>query len=198
MTRGVLSPETSYYTRLFVDGARAVEAAALAPWANPQALILTGVSQGGGLTLAAGALAIPGNFDGPSVAQGWERPAYTLKAAMPEVPFLCDIPRAIGLVDTDPYNEIVRFLKTHRDKISAVMRTFSYLDGVNMAGKCSLPSLFSVALMDTICPPSTVYGAYNNWAGSKKIEVCPYNNHEGGQQYHQMKQVTFVGELFGV
>ena len=35
--------------------------------------------------------------------------------------------------------------------------------------------------MDMICPPSTVFAAYNHYAGPKEIEVYPFNDHEGGE-----------------
>jgi len=42
-----------------------------------------------------------------------------------------------------------------------------------------------VELMNPICPPSTVYAAYNHYGaiageGDKQIEVYPFNEHEGG------------------
>ena len=38
--------------------------------------------------------------------------------------------------------------------------------------------------MDQICPPSTVFAAFNNWANAdRQISVYPYNGHEGGGTY---------------
>ncbi len=43
---------------------------------------------------------------------------------------------------------------------SRVFRTLSYIDGMNFAARASaVPALFGVALMDPICPPSTLYAA---------------------------------------
>jgi cephalosporin-C deacetylase-like acetyl esterase len=39
------------------------------------------------------------------------------------------------------------------------------------------PALFSVGLMDDICPPRTVYAAYNHYAGPKQMHRYPYNQH---------------------
>ena len=60
------------------------------------------------------------------------------------------------------------------------MTTLSYFDGVNFAKRASAPVWLSAALMDPICPPSTVFGAYNNYAGAKQITLWPFNGHEGG------------------
>jgi cephalosporin-C deacetylase len=100
---------------------------------------------------------------------------------MPDVPFLCHFERAVGLTDTDPYAEIVRYLTVHRHKEPTVRSTLSYFDGVAFARRATAPALFSTALMDQICPPSTVFAAYNAWAGpDKDIRVYTFNGHEGG------------------
>ena len=39
-------------------------------------------------------------------------------------------------------------------------------------------SLFSVGLMDDVCPPSTVFASYHHYAGPKDITVYAYNGHE--------------------
>jgi cephalosporin-C deacetylase len=50
--------------------------------------------------------------------------------------------------------------------------------------------------MDTICPPSTVYAAYNCHAGPKEIRVYPYNNHEGGGPYQAREKLNFAKREF--
>ena len=56
MTRGILDPETYYYRRLMTDAVRAVEAAAGFDRIDPERIAVSGVSQGGGLTLAVAGL----------------------------------------------------------------------------------------------------------------------------------------------
>ena len=46
--------------------------------------------------------------------------------------------------------------------------------------------------MDNICPPSTVFAAYNHYAGPKQIKVYTFNNHEGGQVFHKIEQIKFM------
>ena len=57
--------------------------------------------------------------------------------------------------------------------------------------------MFSVGLMDEICPPSTVYAAYNHYAARKSIRVYAYNHHEGGAAFHDREKIAFVRELWG-
>jgi cephalosporin-C deacetylase len=179
MTQGVLDPKTYYYRRVFVDGVRAVEAVRSHPAVNASRIALTGGSQGGGIALAVSGLA-------PDVA-----------VTMPDVPFLCHYRRATEITDRHPYEEIARYCKIHRDKEETVFRTLSYFDGLNFAVRAKAQAFFSVALMDMICPPSTVYAAYNHYAGAKQLKVYKYNDHEGGEGYQAVEKVRFLTGLWG-
>lgn len=178
MTRGILHPDTYYYRRVFTDAVRAVEAAASHPEVDAGRIAVLGGSQGGGIALAVAGL------------------LHILSAVLPDVPFLCHYRRATEIVDTHPYNEISRYCKTHRDKVETVFGTLAYFDGVNFAVRANAPALFSVGLMDDICPPSTVYAAYNHYAAPKQIKVWQYNNHEGGESYQSAARMKFLRELW--
>lgn len=56
MTAGILDPLDYYYRRLITDAVRAVDAVEFLPEVNPEAIIVLGTSQGGGLALATAAL----------------------------------------------------------------------------------------------------------------------------------------------
>jgi cephalosporin-C deacetylase len=112
------------------------------------------------------------------------------------VPFLCHYRRASEITDENPYAELVTYCKTHRDQVEQVFATLSYFDGVNFAARATAPALFSVALMDEVCPPSTVFAAYNHYAGPKEISVWPYNGHEGGAGFQRAAQIRYLADLF--
>jgi cephalosporin-C deacetylase len=114
---------------------------------------------------------------------------------LPDVPFLCHYRRATEITDAFPYGELVSYCKTHRDEVDQVFATLRYFDGVNFAARASAPALFSVALMDAVCPPSTVFAAYNHYAGGKDISVWPYNGHEGGAAFQRAAQIRFLAKL---
>lgn len=175
MTRGVLSPGTYYYRRVYTDAVRAVDAVRSLPFIDPRQIIVTGGSQGGGITIAVAGL-VP-----------------DLRAAMPDVPFLCNMRVATEITDRDPYREIVQFCRIHRDRIGDVFRTLGYMDGMHFAARARCRALFSVGLMDDICPPRTVFAAYNHWAGEKDIRIWPYNQHEGGQSAHLLEKIRWLG-----
>lgn len=176
MTRGIRDPHAYFYRRVFTDAVRAVEAMRTRPEVDPDRIVAMGGSQGGGITLAVSGL-VPG-----------------LRAVMPDVPFLCDFPRAVGLTTRDPYGEINRYLALHRDTVEAAFRTLSYFDGIHFAARATAPALFSVALMDDVCPPSTVYAAFNAYAGPKSIERYTFNNHEGGGPFQEERQIRWLAE----
>jgi cephalosporin-C deacetylase len=178
MTRGILKRETYYYGRVFTDGVRAVEAAQSFDAIDPDRIATTGGSQGGGITIAVAGLS-------PAV-----------KIAMPDVPFLCHYRHATRITAAHPYEEISRFLLVHRDKVEQVFDTLSYFDGVNFAARAKARTLFSVGLMDEVCPPSTVYAAYNHWKGKRDILVYEYNHHEGGGEYHNAAKVKFLTSIW--
>src|SRR5690606_36833040 len=120
-----------------------------------------------------------------------------VSAVLPDVPFLCHYQRAISIVNTMPYGEITNYLKTHREKIDTVFNTLSYFDGVNFAARSRAIALYSVALMDTVCPPSTVFAAYNHIEDApKSIKIYHYNHHEGGGGYQILEKMNFLRELW--
>jgi cephalosporin-C deacetylase len=88
-------------------------------------------------------------------------------------------------------------MHTQRDKIDTVFDTLAYFDGMNFAVRAKAPALFSVALMDKTCPPSTVYAAYNHYAGPKEIRVWEFNRHEGGESYQDREKLRFVSSIWG-
>ena len=175
MTRGVLSPQTYYYGRVFTDAVRAVEAAQTHPAVDRDRIAVAGRSQGGGITIAISGLL-------PKV----------VKAALPEVPFLCHYRRATQITNNDPYAEIVRYCRIHCDQVDQVFNTLSYFDGVNFETRARAPALFSTSLMDETCPPSTVFAAYNYYGGEKQIKTYEFNQHDGGGIHQVAANLKFL------
>lgn len=175
MTRGIGQPADYYYRRLFTDGVLLVDAVRSLPFVDGTRVAVTGASQGGGIALAVGGL-VP-----------------DLVGVMPDVPFLCHFGRSVQLTPDQPFMEITRYLAVHRDQDERVFHTLSYFDGVNFARRVTAPALFSVALMDGIVLPSSVFAAYNHVAADdREIVVYPYNGHEGGQTHQWVRQAEWL------
>ncbi|GAB2892355.1 acetylxylan esterase [Streptomyces mayteni] len=178
MTRGIASPEHYYYRRLMTDCVRAVDAIREHPAVDPARVIVAGGSQGGGLALATAGLV------GDAVA-----------GALVDVPFLCHYRRAADIASAGPYPELVHYLGIHqRDQVENAFRTLNYFDGQHFATRAAAPALFSVGLMDPVCPPSTVYAAYNRYAGEKEISVWQFGDHAGGRASQAREQLRWLAE----
>jgi cephalosporin-C deacetylase len=158
---------------------RAVEAARSAPGVDATRVAVAGTSQGGGIALAAAGLV-------PDVA-----------GVLADVPFLCHFRRASEITNAAPYSELAGYLRVHRGDVEEVFTTLAYFDGVNFAPRVRAPALVSVGLMDEVCPPSTVFAAYNRLPGEKAIRVYPYSGHEAGDGPHVPERLRFLRGLPG-
>lgn len=178
LTRGVLDPERYYYRRLIADAVRAVDAARAHPAIDAGRVVVRGHSQGGALALATGAL-VP-----------------DLAGVVAHAPFLCHVDRAVTLTDAQPYAELREFLRHRHDAAAQAFRTLSYVDGAVLAPWATTPLHMSVALMDTVCPPSTVFAAYNRYGGTdKEIAVWPYDGHESGAAHGLAGELAFLARV---
>jgi cephalosporin-C deacetylase len=177
MTRGIDSPDDYYYRRLVTDCVRAVDAVEHLPGLDPRRVVVAGGSQGGGLTIAVAGLA-----------------RDRVAAALPDVPFLCHFRRAAEMAGEGPYVEIAEYLRWHsRHRVEPAFTTLSYFDGVCFAQRATAPALFSVGLMDPICPPSTVYAAFNHYAAEDRtMTVWPFADHGGGYGSNPVAQLEWL------
>ena len=178
LTRGIAEPKTHYYARLFVDAARAVDVARGHPSCADRRVVACGGSQGGALALAAAHL-------NPAV-----------DTVLPNVPFLAHIRRAAEITAAKPYSELAEYCAVRPAEVDRVFRTLSYFDVVNHARRVDRPALFAVGLLDEITPASTVFAAYQAYAGSKEMAVYPFNGHEGGGITHLHAQLDFLSRRF--
>jgi len=160
MTAGILDPQEYYYRGAYVDCVRALDVLATRPEVDMGHVALTGISQGGGLTLAVAAL------------------DHRAVVAMADVPYLCHFERAVDIAVRMPYLEISDYLKRHPQHERQAFRTLSYFDNMNLAPEVRCPTLISVGLQDDICPPSTIFATYHRLQCPKELAIYRYHNHE--------------------
>jgi cephalosporin-C deacetylase len=150
LTRGLESPEQHYYRTVYADAVRAAEVICSFSEVDTSRVAFTGGSQGGGLTLATAALSTRATY------------------AWADIPFLCDFPRALDVASDEPYPELARTLRRRPDLDAQAFRTLSYIDVANLAPRVRCPVVVTVALWDTVCPPSTIFGTFSRLSSPDK------------------------------
>lgn len=180
MTDGVRDPHQYYYRYVYADAVRALEVLCAQPEVDETRVAVTGISQGGGLSLAAAALS--------------ERPRFVWS----DVPFLCDIRRGVAIAPRGPYVEISDFLRRWPGLEEQTWSTIAYVDLLNLADRVTCPTVVTVGLWDDVCPPSTIYGTYRRLATeAKQLKVQPFHRHELSYEIGEERLVALV-EALGV
>ncbi len=125
---------------------------------------VTGASQGGGLTLACASLL-------PEIAR-----------VAPVYPFLCDYQRVWEMDQAkDAYFELQEYFRRFdplHERETEVFTKLGYIDVQNLVPRIQGKILMATGLMDTVCPPSTQFAAYNKITAEKSLRVYPDFAHE--------------------
>jgi cephalosporin-C deacetylase len=81
------------------------------------------------------------------------------------------------------------------DLVPVALDTLRYVDCALLARRITADCLLSVGLMDEVCPPSTVYAAYNEITATKAIAVFPFGVH-AVPSVHLQRQLRHLRERF--
>lgn len=157
-------PRNLAFRHVYLDTVQLTRLVMGLPEVDPTRVGVTGASQGGALTLACAALE-------PRV-----------RAAASVFPFLSDFQRVWEMdLATDAYAELRQWLRrfdpTHAG-VDAVWRTLGYVDVQHLAPRIRATTLMLTGLMDTVCPPSTQFAAYNRITAPKEMVLYPDFEHE--------------------
>ena len=159
------SPDALYFRNVFLDCAQLARIVMAMEDVDETRVGATGGSQGGGLTLACAALT-PG-----------------LNRAAPCVPFLCDYRRVWEMdLAKDAYSELKEYFRhfdPRHEREAAIFTRLGYIDNKNLAHRIRAKVTMFTGLMDTVCPPSTQFAAYNHIPSEKKVVLYPDFGHEG-------------------
>ena len=134
------------------------------PFVDETKVGATGGSQGGALTLSCAAL------------------TPKLNRAAPVYPFLCDYKRVWDMdLDVSAYAELRTFFR-HFDPLhkreEAIFTKLGYIDNQHIAHRIRAQILMFTGLMDTVCPPSTQFAAFNKITSKKDVVIYPDFGHE--------------------
>jgi cephalosporin-C deacetylase len=175
VTRGITSPHTCFYKSIVTDALRAVDWACGQPEVDASRVGVEGGSQGGGLALAVSALGSKHSF------------------AVADIPNMCNMDWSI-FNSSGAITEAADYVSKYPDRLDTVLNTLSYFDNMNLAHKIRVPILVSVGFKDSVCPPESVFAAYNRITSPKKIEMYPFNGHYPGDK-HIRKVLAFMKEV---
>lgn len=156
---GIESPRTYYYRGAYMDAVRAVDFVAGRDKVDPRLIFAEGGSQGGALTLALCAL------------------DDRIAAAAPFVPFMSDFPDYLHLA-TWPAGALLPAAAAKGISEQELLRTLSYFDIKNLAGRIACPVLMGFGLQDEVCPPHTNFAGYNLLRGPRRWMVFPRRGHD--------------------
>ncbi len=163
--RGLDGPaQKMLFRQIFLDTAQLAGIVMAMPEVDAERVGATGGSQGGGLTLACAAL------------------EPRIRLAAPTFPFLSDYQRVWEMdLAEKAYAELRdyfrRFDPAH-ERETAVFEQLGYIDVQHLAPRIQAEVKMTTCLMDTICPPSTQFAAYNKITSAKSMLVYPDYEHE--------------------
>ena len=157
-------PRKLYYRNVFLDCARLTRFVMNMEHVDPARVGVSGGSQGGGLTLACAALV-------PEV-----------KLAATVFPFLSDYRRVWNMdLAAGAYADIKEYFRNfdpNHLREEAVWTRLGYIDIQNLAPRIRAKVMMQTGLMDTTCPPSTQFAAYNKIPSEKEVIFFPDYGHE--------------------
>jgi cephalosporin-C deacetylase len=123
-----------------------------------------GASQGGALALACASL------------------EPRIQRCAPVYPFLCDYRRVWEMDQAkDAYEELRYFFRMfdpRHEREEEIFTKLGYIDCQHLAKRIKGEVLMFTGLMDTICPPSTQFAAYNKITAKKDMVLYPDFAHE--------------------
>ncbi len=156
-TRGRESRDTVYFLGMFLRLVRAIDVLTAQPEWDRRTLVVHGSSQGGAQSI---------------VAAGLDSRVSFLAAG---VPAMCDHTGAvIGRITGWP-----KLVPNDADgkPDARVVEVARYYDAVNFATRTRAAGILTVGFIDTTCPPTGVYAAYNALKGQKEIFNDPPSKH---------------------
>jgi cephalosporin-C deacetylase len=158
-------PKNLLFRQIFLDTAQLANIVMQMPEVDPTRVGAFGASQGGALTLACAAL------------------EPQIKMAAPVYPFLCDYQRVWEMdLSVNAYEELRTYFRQfdpRHERETEIFTKLGYIDCQHLAKRIKAEIIMSVGLMDTICPPSTQFAAYNKIQSKKNYMIYPDFAHEG-------------------
>ncbi|BBH19158.1 acetylxylan esterase [Paenibacillus baekrokdamisoli] len=159
-----MGPKHLLFRQIFLDTAQLAGIAMELPEVDGTRVGAFGESQGGGLVLACAAL------------------EPRIKLAAPVFPFLSDYKRVWDMdLDVSAYQELRNYFRQFdplHEREDEIFENLGYIDIQFLAKRIRGKVMMAVGLMDTVCPPSTQFAAYNKINAEKQVVIYPDFAHE--------------------
>jgi cephalosporin-C deacetylase len=157
-------PDRLFYRTVFLDCAQLAGIVMGFPEVDEGRVAAIGASQGGALTLACAAL----------------EPRITRAVSIH--PFLSDYQRVWELdLAQGAYLELSQYFRLfdpRHEREEEIFTRLGYIDVQNLAPRIRANVMMVTGLMDTVCPPSTQFAAYNKIESPKGLVLYPDFAHE--------------------
>ncbi|MDQ2799428.1 MAG: acetylxylan esterase [Armatimonadota bacterium] len=171
ITQGIESPDTYIFRSIVAHCLRALEVLAAQAEVEPAKLMVGGMSQGGGLALVTASL------------------SRTVRLCFADMPWLCDLDRALELLDRDRYKQrglrypdarglIADYADSHPDLRAQIFQTYHYFDPLSHAPAVVCPTQISLGGRDPSCKPPTIESVFNALRCEKELLSLPNAGHE--------------------
>lgn len=148
--------DTYYYKRVYLGCVRAIDFLYTLDQFDKDRLAVTGGSQGGALSI---------------VTAGLDN---RVKYLAPQYPALCDLTGYLhGRAGGWPH----MFRDPNESNIQKKTEVAQYYDVVNFARFVNIPGFYCWGYNDTVCPPTSMYSAYNVTPGEKELMLLLETGH---------------------
>lgn len=172
-------PENLLFRHMYLDTAQLADIIMSMKDVDESRVAATGWSQGGGLTLACASL------------------EPRIKLVAPVYPFLSDYKRVWHMdLAKDAYEEIRTYFRQFdplHTREEEIFTKLGYLDIQFLVKRIRGEVLMATGLMDSICPPSTQFAAYNKITAPKNVVIYPDFGHEGLPGHEDRLYKFFMG-----
>jgi cephalosporin-C deacetylase len=176
-------PEKMLYRQIFLDTAQLARIVMSQAEVDSTRVGSMGMSQGGALALACAAL----------------EPRISRTVSIH--PFLCDYKRVWEMdLAKDAYNDLREYFRRFDPLHERSEETFTrlgYIDIQNLVPRIKAETLMAITLMDSICPPSTQFAAFNKITSKKESVIYWDYGHEVTLPLFPDRMFRFMMELKG-
>ena len=157
--------DTCYFLGMYLRLVRAIDFLTAQPEWDGRVVVIRGTSQGGGQSI---------------VAAGLDNRVTFLSAG---VPAMCDHSgKVAGRINGWP-----KLVPDNNNKPDPkVLQVARYFDCQNFAPRSKAQALVSVGFVDAVCPPTSVYAAYNALPQPKSIYCEPLTGHASMAKFNDL------------